>query len=120
MMTMNDTPAPSDAQRRAADWFARLNDAAAEADAWQEFTVWLEADPAHRVAYDQVEALWVALDAAEPVTAAAQAEVVAFTPRRRSIGPWAIGGLAAAAAVAALIVGPQLMTAPVQTFEAPA
>jgi len=116
---MNDTPAPSDAQRRAAaDWFTRLNDVAAEAEAWQDFTVWLEADRAHRAAYDQVEALWLALDDVEPL--AAPAEVIAFTPRRRSIGPWAIGGLAAAAAAAALFVGPQLMTSQAQTFEAPA
>jgi len=121
---MNDTPIPSMAQRRAAaDWFARLNDVAAEADGWQEFMVWLEADPAHRAAYDEVECLWVDMDDAVGVAAptTATADVLVFKPRTKRIAPWAIGGIAAAAAAAAaLFVAPQLITAQVQTFEAPA
>jgi transmembrane sensor len=115
---MNDNPVPSNAQRRAAaDWFARLNDAAAEDDAWQDFMVWLETDPAHCAAYDEVEALWVEMDDAGDVSNPAPADILKFAPRARPVAPWAFAGLAAAAAAAALIVGPQLMTAQVQTYE---
>jgi transmembrane sensor len=110
---MNDQAQPSAAQlRQAADWFARLDETADEA-AWLDFTAWLEADSAHRSAYDQVEAMWIDLDQVEsPGTT-----VVAFRPRNnRRIIVW--GAAAAAAAAAAIFVGPQLSAPKEQVYEA--
>lgn len=42
---------------QAADWHARLQGDAEQA-VWLAFTEWLEADPTHRDAYNQVEGLW--------------------------------------------------------------
>jgi transmembrane sensor len=103
-------------RREAADWFARLNnEAAAEAD-WLTFTAWLEAEPAHRLAYDEVEAAWVALDDVSPP---AIAGVVAFKPRARRAG-WFWGVGAAAAAAIAAFVAPGLLGPSPQVFESAA
>lgn len=104
----------------AADWFARLRDDAG-LDAWTDFQAWLEADPAHRLAYEEVEALWLDMEdpAAEALLAAGTATpstaadaqgpaprstVTAFTPRPRRPTRRLIAGGAIAASVAALAV----------------
>lgn len=108
----------------AADWFARLQDDA-DLDAWTQFQAWLEADPAHRLAYEEVEALWLDLEdpAAEVLLAAALAgpvetpehgaeprsTVTPFRPRTRRTVPWLIAGGAVAASVAALLIAPRLL-----------
>jgi transmembrane sensor len=105
-------------QQAAADWFAKLQGDPALAD-WMAFQAWLEADPEHATAYDAVEAVWLDLEdlpandsRASPADAAPlTANVVPLRPRasappRRGL---LIGlGVAAAAAVAALVVTPQL------------
>jgi transmembrane sensor len=107
----------------AADWFARLRDDA-DLDAWTDFQTWLEADPAHRLAYEDVEALWLDLEdpAAEALLATATATpssptdtkaleprstVTAFKSRSRRPAPWLIAGGAIAASIAALLLAPR-------------
>lgn len=115
------TVSPIDPIRQAAtDWFARLRDDA-DLDAWTDFQTWLEADPAHRLAYEDVEALWLDLEdpAVEALLATATATpstptdtraleprstVAAFKPRSRRPVPWLIAGGAIAASIAILLL----------------
>lgn len=53
---------PYEIEEQARSWFIQLNDADAPVSAWLEFQDWLEQDDAHRVAYDDVERMWVELD----------------------------------------------------------
>jgi transmembrane sensor len=117
------TASPIDPIRQAAtDWFARLR-GDADLDAWTDFQTWLEADPAHRLAYEDVEALWLDLEdpAAEALLATAiatpssptdtralepRSTVTAFKPRSRRSAPWLIAGGAIAASIAALLLAP--------------
>lgn len=97
-------------QQAASDWFARLQGDAGLED-WTAFQAWLEADPAHAAAYEEVEALWIEMEdlPASEIPAAAPSEVVtgnvlpfaarAKPPARR----WVWASLATAAA-AALVV----------------
>lgn len=109
---------PTDARlEQAADWHARLQ-GDADQTVWLDFAAWLEADPAHRAAYDQVENLWHQLDgvAAQAAREQAQPNVLAFASRRpAAAGPanlsrrWFMGGgvAAAAAILAVALVGQQ-------------
>ena len=103
-------------QQAATDWFARLQGDAALED-WTAFHAWLEADPAHAAAYDEVETLWVEL---EDVAAPPSAEPIAIDnvvplrrrteriahPARRLV--WTGLGVAAAAAAIVVALLPQL------------
>lgn len=118
------TASPIDPIRQAAtDWFARLRDDA-DLDAWTDFQTWLEADPAHRLAYEDVEALWLDLEdpAAEALLATATATpstpadtkaldprstVTTFKPRSRRPAPWLVAGGAIAASIAVLLLAPR-------------
>ncbi|MDG5493916.1 FecR domain-containing protein [Niveispirillum sp. BGYR6] len=106
-MVNRPTDTPLDPRlEQAADWHARLQGDADQA-VWLAFTEWLEADPSHRRAYDQVESLWrqVAALPAEP-----QAAIIDLASRRKAdtTAPanrsrrWFLGGAAAAAAALAL------------------
>jgi len=94
----------------AAAWFARLQGEDATGDDWLAFEGWL-AKPAHAVAYERLEALWVDLDADAPaIRAALDAPAVAprrVRPQRRAARrPTRRGWLAAGGALAAsLVVG---------------
>lgn len=109
---MTESLAQDPIQQAAADWFAKLQgDAALEE--WTAFQTWLEADPEHAAAYAAVEVVWLDLDdlpGRAPETAPLTANVVPLrvrrsTPRRGLL----IGlGAAAAAAILALAVAPQL------------
>ena len=96
----------------------------ADLDAWTDFQTWLEADPAHRLAYEDVEALWLDLEdpAAEALLATATATpssptdtkaleprstVTAFKSRSRRPAPWLIAGGAIAPSIAALLLAPR-------------
>lgn len=91
---------------QAADWHARL---AGDADqtVWLGFTEWLEADPRHRAAYDQVERLWRQLDAvpapATPVIDMAARRRTVLAPANQS-RRWFLGGAGAAAAAVAVML----------------
>jgi transmembrane sensor len=103
-------------QRAAADWFARLQGDAALED-WTAFQAWLEADPEHAAAYEAVEAVWLDLEdlpandsLPEPADQAPLAANV--IPLRRPGASSRRGvligvGVAAAAAVVALVAAPR-------------
>jgi transmembrane sensor len=100
-------------QQAAADWFARLQGDAPLED-WTAFQIWLEAAPEHAAAYEAVEAVWLDLEdlsANAPKTAPLVANVVPLRPRSSSPARRGllIGlGVAAAAAIVALALTPQL------------
>jgi transmembrane sensor len=121
-------------EEQALEWFVRLSDVDAPASFWMSFQDWLEADDAHRLAYDDIERTWVELDLVSPVEAVparlGSAEVTilpvaandedlrpaARGARRRPV--WLLPSFAAAAAVA-VVVGawPQISgSGPVQTY----
>jgi len=86
-------------REQAALWAVRTGDPAF--DDWEDFTVWLEADPAHARAYDQVTA--AVLDAAEALPRLPEADNddgVRPPARRR----W-LGGAVAAAVTAVVALG---------------
>lgn len=98
----NDMASDNTIRGEALDWAVRAGDPAF-AD-WEAFTLWLEADPAHARAYDEVTAS--VADAAELVALSAPANddtgddgVVAEPPRRRR--PWLASAIAASLAVVA-------------------
>lgn len=77
---------------------------------WDGFTLWLEADPVHRSAFDEIALLDARIDAHRPALAAllppvesAPAALPALekpVPAQRRWGVWAGGGIAAAIALA--------------------
>ncbi|MBO9707359.1 MAG: FecR domain-containing protein [Caulobacter sp.] len=111
-------PFPTDPIQQAAnDWFARLQGDAGLED-WTAFQAWLEVDPAHAAAYDEIEALWIELEDLSPEQIAAPAPaaetVVGFTPlpwsrTKPPVRRWVWAGLGAAAAAAVVTaILPQL------------
>jgi len=89
-------------QEQAIGWVIRLRDA--DADAWEAFTRWLEADPAHGAAYEEAALADAALDtmpaAPRPIALSVEPVRRASTGRRAVIG-WGM----AAALVAAIGIG---------------
>lgn len=91
----------------AIDWTIRLKDGSA--DDWRAFTEWLEADPAHLDAWDQVSLADDALGALPPAAVPAPEPMPVAEPRfpprplaRPSARRW-IGGGALAAALAGIV-----------------
>jgi transmembrane sensor len=81
---------------QALDWAVRTGDPAFTQ--WDAFMLWLEADPAHGLAYDTVNG--AVRDAADLVAQSAPANDDGYEAPARSRRPvWLAGGLAAAAAV---------------------
>lgn len=106
MSVTSDNLPPDDPLRdRAVSWHVRLaSDAADEAD-WLAFETWLAESPAHAAAYDAVEEVWSALDAAAPAVAVATtSNVIALKPRANR-PPLAWFGAMAASLVAAVLLG---------------
>lgn len=112
-------------EEQALEWFVRLSDVDAPASSWVAFQDWLEADDLHRLAYDDIERSWVALDQAAPadvtiLTVAANdahsTSRLAGKPRRRPA--WLLPSFAAAAAAAVVVgVWPQISgVTPLQTY----
>lgn len=96
----------------AADWVVQLESSAADTDA---FDAWLQASPAHGRAFD------LALEVSQ-LYAQHATSVAAGLSARRSRAPRAdrrllVAGAAAAAAVAGLIVTPQLTASRTQVYE---
>lgn len=92
-------------RERAAEWHAQVDSDSMD---WEAFGAWLDADPAHRVAYDAVALLdaeivaeHAAILAALPANDAAIDGIATQARRRRW---WAVGGLAVAASLAVLVV----------------
>jgi transmembrane sensor len=112
-------------ETQALEWFVRLSDIDAPASDWMSFQDWLEADDAHRMAYDDVERTWVELDHAVPagvtiLPVAANDEIV-IPAARRAAGrrpAWLLPSFAAAAALAVMVgIWPQISDfAPTQAY----
>jgi transmembrane sensor len=82
------TPTPFDilttTQDVAADWFALRRSGAMTQAQLREFQVWLERDPAHRAAFDDLERMWDIAAAARTdpeMLAIREAELRAYPPR---------------------------------------
>lgn len=97
---------------QAREWFVRLNtDDASESD-WLQFQDWIEADERHRHAYDQVEALWIAV---EEIPASSLPANENFARRRRPSWLAPVIGIAAAV-VLALGAGSMFLDGGTQTY----
>lgn len=97
-------------------WLIRVQSDAATGEDWAALTTWLEASDANLAAFEAVENLDLDITERGPEIAAGMAPpedvVVAFRPRGRPRAGWAFGGgLVAAAAVAAVTLGPVAWTA---------
>ncbi|HYD12913.1 MAG TPA: FecR domain-containing protein [Allosphingosinicella sp.] len=89
-------------EEEAIAWVVRLRDAGAED--WDAFTLWLEADPAHLTAYDEVALADLAAEELAPAPRPVQpawtpAAAPVYRPDRRRFLGWS----AAAAAVAGMV-----------------
>ena len=105
---MNDTG--ETLRMEAADWFVRLQAVDAPEADWLAFRDWLEQGPAHAEAYAGVEQTWVSLDDLELPADTTVIPFQARTDAPRGGRRWAIfgvGATAAAAALAALMILPQ-------------
>lgn len=102
----------TDAKRdEALAWLVRVQSDAATGEDWAALTAWLEASDANLAAFEAVEDLDHDIADSAPEIAAGVAApedvVVAFRPRARPRARWVIGGgLAAAAAIAAVTLAP--------------
>lgn len=103
---------PDDAQAairgQAAEWHARIE--SAEMD-WEAFAAWLDVDPRHRDAYDQVALLDAEIGANRTAIAAAlPANDADLSPigssRSNRLRWWTGGGVAIAASLAVLVMPP--------------
>jgi len=90
---------------QAAAWHARLSGAAGDSD-WLAFTAWLEADPAHRLAFDRVDAIVAEAvankDSLSDDRRDARDNNVRLLPSRRNALVWSAGGAAVAALAASV------------------
>lgn len=93
----------------AAEWHLHCEDPHPDAMDWDAFIAWLEADPRHRIALDQMALTANMLDRNKTTLADSDArEAISALPRRPAYRRWA--GLAVAACIAAVIAVPQFMT----------
>ncbi|WP_439472395.1 FecR family protein [Brevundimonas sp.] len=106
----------TDIDEQARGWFVRLNGPDAPEADWLAFQDWIEADDAHRLAYDRVEALWVALE--DVPASALPANEDLPRPRRQASRPgWLLPGVGIAAAVLLAVgVWPMLNGGDLQTY----
>ena len=115
---------------QAADWVARLHADDASGEDWLRLETWLAESAAHRAAYDQAEMIWAELGAGrqailEQLDAHAPVSNVVEFARRKAppAAGWRraarFGIPAVAAAVAALVLGPLLISPTVTYVTAP-
>ncbi|THD77235.1 MAG: DUF4880 domain-containing protein [Phenylobacterium sp.] len=102
------------AAEQAAAWFVRLQGETATGEDWLAFERWLAAAPAHALAYERLESLWVEMDSDAPRLVAAldaaqrPAARAAHPPARPPRWLWpAIGAPLAAGLAAAVWLGVQ-------------
>ncbi|SEM98327.1 FecR family protein [Sphingomonas gellani] len=98
------THLPNDPAAAAARWYARLrSDAPTDGDA-EAFDTWIDANPAHRVAWERLEQVDATLPslASDPAIAALRADALRPTPAR--FPSWRIAGAAAAMAASVAMV----------------
>ena len=95
-------------------WTIRLRHA--EADQWQAFARWREADPAHLAAYESVAALDDGLDDLAPGPAVESRADRGWSSRRSWLGGTVAAAAAAAAAVAWLMIPAPATLYPIETM----
>ena len=105
----NAVPEPETATEAAARWFA-LRRRKPDAIENQQFTDWLNADPAHQMAYDEVARSWeiAALASADPTVLTMRNEALMARPRDRGDPARLWGALATAALVVVAVTGVSL------------
>ena len=113
-MTQDDDIRDEAIADQAAAWVVRLRADDVAPNDWVAATSWLEADPAHRAAFDEAEGLWTAADHLAAVQSAPVVDLAAHRARRKGVGRhWRVAIPAmAAAVVGALLLAPLLQSAP--------
>ncbi len=99
-------------------WFVSLREPEAAEEAWLAFQDWLEADDAHRLAYDRIERIWLACDEPNAAPETANDALPQFRTRRsaaQGTRRWLLPvmGMAAAVVLAFGLLG---RPTPLQTF----
>jgi transmembrane sensor len=96
-------------EQEATGWVLRLR--GADAGAWEAFTIWLEADPAHAAAYEEAALVDLDLDGLAPPERMAPEWAPPAAPVRASWTSKAMVGWGAAAAAAAVLIGYTILPA---------
>ncbi|RZJ91419.1 MAG: DUF4880 domain-containing protein [Brevundimonas sp.] len=103
-MTHDDVIRDEEIAAQAAAWVVRLRADDVGLEDWDAATAWLNADPAHRRAFDEAEGLWSAADALASARPTAVIDLASHRERRASLGRrWLVAAPAMAAAVAAAV-----------------
>ncbi|GGY97766.1 FecR family protein [Novosphingobium colocasiae] len=106
----NEAELPEAMLAEAASWHVRSEDERPDAMDWDAFTDWLEADPRHRHAFDQMALTADAIDRHKTELGVADAdEDDDVSPQRGRGALWRWGGLAIAASLAAIVAAPQFL-----------
>ncbi|WGM30722.1 FecR domain-containing protein [Brevundimonas sp. NIBR11] len=103
---------------QAAAWVVRLRADDGTSEDWAAATAWLDADPAHRHAFDEAEGLWTAVNELATLGSAPVVDLAARRERRKGHGrQWLLAAPAMAAAVAAAVVlAPSLRSVPTEVY----
>lgn len=117
-MTQDAVITDEEIAAQAAAWVVRLRADDVTGGDWAAATAWLDADPAHRRAFDEAEGLWAAMDHVAIAEAAPVVDLALQRERRSSAGRrWLIAAPAMAAAVAAaVLLAPLLQSAPTVVY----
>ncbi|RZJ43723.1 MAG: DUF4880 domain-containing protein [Brevundimonas sp.] len=117
-MTQNTVIKDEEIAARAAAWVVRLRADDVTIEDWAAATDWLEADPAHRRAFDEAEGLWAAMDDVAIAQAPPVVDLAAHRERRKGMGRrWLVAAPAMAAAVAAaVLLAPLLGSTPTVVY----
>lgn len=108
-MTFEPHDMPETALAQAADWMVARNAGELVGERAEAFNAWLAADPEHRLAFEQMKAIWEdAAEVSEDPTILALRELNQRTFNRPARLRWAAGAIAASLAVA-VAVGASLM-----------
>lgn len=125
-MVRKDLPDLStDRLDEAIDWQTRLSAPDANSGTWSDFVLWLEADPANRLAYDRVEDVYTELDrpglrdvisVLPPTPDLGRLRPAPAKHRRLPVSAW-IAGAALAAASLVLVFFPPASSPPPEAFQ---
>jgi transmembrane sensor len=117
-MTQDDLIRDGEIAAQAAAWVVRLRADNVTVVDWDAAAVWLDADPAHRRAFDEAEGLWSATDRLASAREAPMIELAAHRERRKGPGRgWLVAAPAMAAALAAaFLLAPLLQSPPTVVY----
>jgi len=117
-MTHDDAISDEEIAAQAAAWVVRLRADDVDVAEWDAAALWLNADPAHRRAFDEAEGLWSATDQLATVRQTPVVDLALHRERRRGFGRrWLVAAPAMAAAVAAaFLLAPLLQSTPTVVY----